>query len=265
MQIGDLDAAEQAHKDAMRLGPDYFYVRYSLGQLYQRANRSDEARKLYLEASLLAPGRAEPLNGLGSLELMHNRPTKAERLFREALTKPDQLPSATLTARHNLALVLERRRTTAPEALQMFQANGAYLPSRLELAAWYVKDARKKQWKDADANQAAIEAYEGVLYLAPDHIAARKDFAAVLESSKQPELAVVEYDRVLALTPADGAALERKIELLTALNRRAEACRAIESASGKPGTPARDNPRRNKASRSKWDKWEQACSSETRQ
>ncbi|MEO8218931.1 MAG: tetratricopeptide repeat protein, partial [Acidobacteriota bacterium] len=53
--------------------------------IYRSENRLDEAEKAYLEAIKIAPSYADPLNGLGVLEVQRNRPAQAIRFFDRAL------------------------------------------------------------------------------------------------------------------------------------------------------------------------------------
>ena len=87
----------------MRLTPQYSYLPYNLGLVYQRVNRRKDAETAYRKASMLAPDSAEPYNALGTLKASEGKRTEAEQLYRQALQKNANL----LPARHNLALLLD--------------------------------------------------------------------------------------------------------------------------------------------------------------
>ncbi len=84
----------------MKITPQYSYLPYNLGLVYQRLNLRREAEASYRKAAMLAPDSAEPLNALGSLKASEGKSAEAEKFYREALTKnpPNSLrwPPATI-------------------------------------------------------------------------------------------------------------------------------------------------------------------------
>ncbi len=91
----------------MKITPNFGYLPYNLGLIYQRLNRRKEAEEAYRKSSALSPASAEPLNALGTLKAAEGKTAEAEKLYRAALEKnPNLLP-----ARHNLACsaVFEQR------------------------------------------------------------------------------------------------------------------------------------------------------------
>lgn len=197
MQTGDYERAAADLRAAMSLAPDYFYLPYGLGLLYQRINKLEEARESYRRAAVLAPERAEPLNGLGSVDMLRGRWKEAERQFRAALALREQLPLAAKAARHNLGLVLMRRRGTRGEAVDLWRENGDYAPSKIQLAEAAWRAAEESRFQDARLNRGAIEAHEQALKL-----------------TRRPDLAM----------------LERSGNLYLANQQWAEACQALDSA-----------------------------------
>jgi Flp pilus assembly protein TadD len=77
-------------------------IRDSLGQ-------HDQARGLYKQALVLAPGEPQILNNYGMSYVLTNELGEAERILREAAASP----KATLKVRENLALVLKLQGKTA--------------------------------------------------------------------------------------------------------------------------------------------------------
>src|SRR5581483_7647734 len=97
------NSAIRAYQQAIRLAPEYSYLPYNLGLVYQRINRRKDAEAAYRKASMLAPNSAEPYNALGTLKASEGKRSEAEQLYRQALGENPNL----LAARHNLALLLD--------------------------------------------------------------------------------------------------------------------------------------------------------------
>ena len=72
------------------------------GGILDSIGKHDDARKLYQQALVLAPGEPQILNNLGLSYVLTNELDKAEEVLREAAASP----KATLKIRQNLALVL---------------------------------------------------------------------------------------------------------------------------------------------------------------
>lgn len=79
------------------------------GGILDSLNRHDEARALYQQALVLAPGEPQILNNLALSYTLTNDLDDAERLLRQAVASP----KATLKMRQNLALVLRLEGKTA--------------------------------------------------------------------------------------------------------------------------------------------------------
>ena len=141
--------------------PEYSYLPYNLGLVYQRLNRRKDAEAAYRKASMLAPNSAEPYNALGTLKASEGKRGEAEQLYREALGKNPKL----LAARHNLALLLGAQKGHEQEAIDLFRENlrldADYMPSRLSLAETLAADGD---------SAGAIGEYRRVIQAKPDYL-----------------------------------------------------------------------------------------------
>jgi tetratricopeptide (TPR) repeat protein len=211
MQIGDYAGAEADLRAAIDLAPTYFYLPYGLGLLYQRMNRIEEARASYRHSAALAPRRAEPLNGLGSLDLLQGKWKSAESSFRAALVLPDQLPLATKAARHNLGIVLARKRDTRSEALDLWKQNGDYSPSKVRLADASWQAVNQGRPATQEAVRQALAAHEEAVKLSPrPDLNTLERVGALYLMNQQWDRACQSLDSALAISP--DAKTRRRLE-----------------------------------------------------
>jgi tetratricopeptide (TPR) repeat protein len=222
-QAGNYELAVAAYRAAQERAPDYFYLPYNLGLLFQRMNRFDDAEAEYKiavqNANRVPPGRSEPLIALGLLKATQRKWSDAERYYRQAL----DIPAAELTrrtARHNLALLLARKSATWPEAERLWNENGAYVPSRLALAQAYSAKGRTAE---------AIAKYRDVLSELPDHLSARIELATELEKSGDREAAASELREALSQQPRNALLVKRLAATLSSSGRRTEALALLSS------------------------------------
>ena len=161
---GNYEEAIRAYRRAMKLAPKYSYLPYNLGLLYQRMNRRRDAEAQYRSAIAITPDRSEPYNALGYLKASTGKRAEAESLYRTAIQKD----AGSLSARHNLAVLLAEEPARTGEAIQLWQANLAkdpeYLPSILSLARALARTGD---------TTGAIRQFESALRLRPDYTAAR--------------------------------------------------------------------------------------------
>src|SRR6202040_85396 len=102
VETGDYNSAIRVYQQAIRLTPEYSYLPYNLGLVYQRLNRRKDADAAYKKAMSLAPDSADPLNALGTLRASEGKSAEAEKLYRQSLEKNPKL----LAARQNLGVLL---------------------------------------------------------------------------------------------------------------------------------------------------------------
>ncbi|MEO8659588.1 MAG: tetratricopeptide repeat protein [Bryobacteraceae bacterium] len=211
MQTGDYAGAEADLRAAMDLAPGYFYLPYGLGLLYQRMNRLDEARASYRHSATLAPRRAEPLNGLGSLDMLQGKWKSAESSFKAALALPDQLPLAAKSARHNLGIVLARKRDTRSEALDFWKQNGDYAPSKVSLADASWQAVNQGRPGNQEAIRQALAAHEEAIKLSPrPDVTTLERIGVLYLMNEQWDHACQSLDSALAISP--DAKTRRRLE-----------------------------------------------------
>jgi tetratricopeptide (TPR) repeat protein len=218
---GNYQEAIRTYQRAMKLAPQYSYLSYNLGLLYQRMNRSRDAEAAYRKAIALTPDRSEPYNALGYLKASAGRREEAERLYRTALDKEP----GSLSARHNLAVLLAEQPARAAEGVQLWQANLSkdpeYLPSILSLARALAR---------AGDMAGAIRQFEAAVRLRPDYIAARIALAELYGKMNQPEAALRELNEALKRQPQSWQVHEAIGDIEAARGRRKEAGAAYQSA-----------------------------------
>jgi len=192
MQQGRYEPAILAYRKAMQLAPAYSYLPYNLGLIYQKTNQRREAEDSYLEAKRLADlrasqsaqpelaeayaeRRAAPRIALALLEADDNHDVAA-RDYNDALTTLAAYPTNKnlLIARHDLALLLARRKENWTKAEELLAENMAagYVPSQQRMAEWLVERGKPAQ---------AVPYFEALLAAKPEYTAARLGLAEQLD------------------------------------------------------------------------------------
>jgi tetratricopeptide (TPR) repeat protein len=212
IQMGNYELAIAAYRDAIRLAPQYSYLPYNLGLVFQKTNRGGEAEDAYRNAIAIADTRAAQLNdsglkeafaeraatpriALGLLKASQKRDLAAEKHYKDALDllAPFGGNRNVLIASHNLALLLTGKKDRWRDAETMLRKNveKRYVPSQQAMAEWLVHRG--------DFAEAA-KIYESLLAELPDFTAARLSLAGVLEKlgddkgQRQNLLLAYQYD-----------------------------------------------------------------------
>ncbi len=205
---GDYDGAIQLYQFAMSIAPRYSYLPYNLGLLYERLGDFSNASVWFEKARVVLetygrhavgpwPERARVYNALGTVARSEGRNARARELFQKALADDPN----DVNARHNLALLLARRREFG-EADALWKANiqaADFLPSRIAYAA---------SLADRGEPKAAIVQYEEIVAGKPEYVGAREALAKLYLEQKQVDRALPEIDRGLKRSPSNAALLE---------------------------------------------------------
>ncbi len=230
-QTGAYPAAVAEYRKAIELAPQYSYLHYNLGLVFQKIHRTREAEREYLQARSLAEDRAAPLIALGVLNAGRGRGREAERYYRAVLAllekSPD--PANLLNARHNLAVLLARKRKGFAEAERLWGANiqANYLPSRISYAEALLSPPAKDR---PDRIATAIAQYRAVVQANPGQIAIRLTLAEQLAVNGQLEDAALELMEAQCRRPRDPLIYERLGGIQERMQRPEEACRSYELA-----------------------------------
>jgi tetratricopeptide (TPR) repeat protein len=228
-ETGDYSGAVRAYQDAMKLAPSYSYLPYNLGLLYQRINRKKEAATAYRKAISLSPDSPEAYNALGALEADQRRDAEAEALYRSALSKQ----AGFLPARHNLAILIARKKGREAEAVSMLELNLAaspdHLPSRLALAEVLVQQGKRDE---------AARQYEALLARRAGYPAARVRLAGLLLESGEVDQAILQLNEALRLQPNFADAFEILGDAERKRNREEAARAAYQRAADLATDPA---------------------------
>ena len=223
METGDTRNAIKAYQDAIRLTPQYSYLPYNLGLVYQRLNRRKDAEASYKKALMLAPNSAEPLNALGTLRASEGKRADAEQYYRQALMRNTNL----LPARHNLALLLATDKTRQTEAVSLLRENLAPV-SRLPMPS--TAEYMAETLAATGDNQGAIAEYRKVLADKPGYIAARLALARLLAKTGDNDGALKELQQAAGADTQNPDILEQMGDLQAARGQKTEAQAAYDQA-----------------------------------
>jgi tetratricopeptide (TPR) repeat protein len=193
----------------MSIAPRYSYLPYNLGLLYERLGDFENASLWFEKARQVQevygrhsggswPERARVWNALGTVARSEGKEARAMELFQKALADD---PSD-LNARHNLALLLAKRREFS-KADVLWQANiqasRDFLPSRIAFAG---------SLADRGEPRAAIHQYEQIVADKPEYVGAREALAKLYLAQGLAGRAMVEIDSALTRSASNAALLE---------------------------------------------------------
>jgi tetratricopeptide (TPR) repeat protein len=193
IEMGRFESAIDNYRHAMEIAPDYPYLPYNLGLLYQRLNRNADAQRYYEQALKTAEqGRTSGVlfhvdgrrpedalihNALGTLAATRPNERAAEKEYRHALAD-DPLNKS---VRYNLAVLLTSDDKVSAEAEALWCRNldvdPHHLTTRLAYARYLAATARLSE---------AIQQFRLALNDAPDAPALRRDLAAALLATHNP-------------------------------------------------------------------------------
>ena len=206
---GNYDGAIRSYQYAMTIAPRYSYLPYNLGLLYQRLGDFENARLWYQKAQQVLekyskpvnnrwPERARTWNALGTIAREEKRDSKAEELFRKALSDDPDDPYS----RHNLALVLARRGNFA-EADPLWRKNTTFVASQVAMA-----DSLAQRGQTAEATQE----YLAVIAAKPEYVAAREALAKLYLHQNDPRSAIEQLDAAMSRSGQVPALLELRAD-----------------------------------------------------
>jgi tetratricopeptide (TPR) repeat protein len=92
-------AAIKSYHRGIEVAPQYFYLPYNLGALYQGLNRLRETEAQYRKAANVDAANGEPYNALGTIRAIQGKVPATGRFFEESL----RLDPTSELARRNLA------------------------------------------------------------------------------------------------------------------------------------------------------------------
>ncbi|MHC4946691.1 MAG: tetratricopeptide repeat protein [Planctomycetota bacterium] len=170
---GRHDEALAHLRTAVAQSPRFFRARFNLGNaLFQRGDY-EAAIEQYRVAAEITPRNVQPLIMIGNARSNQGRLDEAEQAFRAAVARPDAAPADRAKASTNLGNTLIGLRRTG-EALAAYRA-------ATEIDATYVTGWHRRAWLSAQAGELdeAVDAYETVLRLKPDHAEARQELEAL--------------------------------------------------------------------------------------
>jgi Flp pilus assembly protein TadD len=190
--LGQLEDAEAAYREAIRLGDDAAPAAWSnLGNLLKQQGRLEAAEAAYRAALGLRPRFAEALTNLGNLLAERGRGEEAEACCREAIRLRPDLPEPY----NNLANLLR--------PLGQLEEAEAACREALRLRPRYVSALNNlgNALRDQSRFEEAERCYRDVIASQPDHVESLNNLGTLLYDQGQPAAAEAQFRAALALRP----------------------------------------------------------------
>jgi len=222
--IGDLSAAEENYRAALRLAPGSQALLLGLAMLLNQTARPAEAERLLRTAAENTarppPWRAKLARNLGLSLDLQARPQEAVDALRQALA----LDAANLETHRELNALLYRL-GRAEEFLTSYDDAAARLPPSQADARGALLLQKADFLVHAERFEEARECFAQLARMAPGSAGPQNGLAVAYAGLGQLDAAIAAYERSLALQPADWAT---KVHLAAVLLQAGEARRALK-------------------------------------
>ena len=199
-QGGNYAEAIRTYELAKSLTPQYSYLPYGLGLIYRQTNQLKLAEREFRLAMTKADWRAEPWTALGQLKTQQGHFREAEEFFLGAEKRAAPGSLSARTATHNYALMLASD-GRFDKAVELWTANGNYLPSLFAMAEAYSEKGEHR--KSADS-------YKRILSILEKHLSARLALANELAALGEKRAAADALETALQWH-SDSVLLQRKL------------------------------------------------------
>jgi tetratricopeptide (TPR) repeat protein len=227
LEAGDAVLAEAKFREAITLDPTMPEPRLALAATLRRQNRIEDAIRALEEAATAIPTNIQILDTLAfeHLELKRFEPalSAADRALSIAANDAEALRN-----RYDALVGLDRQEDAEAALDAIAEKNPSPETARLLYNAGATA-SNAKQFERARHRLAQALAIDPKLYQA--HAA----LAEIAIGEKDFEGALAELDKTLAISPRNFKAFERKIEVLRALGREADAAAAEEQLKAQRG------------------------------
>lgn len=229
--IKDRPAAVQAWERVLQLSPQYLPALRALGRLYGQDGKWDALVRMYRAEAEISPSTAQAASLVQKVGELYEQKLKnideAVIAYREVLTlAPEHVPALRSLAR------IYRARGEWESLIEILRAEAANRSDPTERANAIFQSAAI--WEDQlNRPDAAIEAYEEVLRLAPNHTTALQQLERMLTTRDDVKELIVLLDRQTQVgTDASRVAAWLKLARLYVdrLNEPARAASCCESA-----------------------------------
>jgi tetratricopeptide (TPR) repeat protein len=231
--MGRLEEARPQWERAVELAPDYLPARVRLGEVLFKTNQAEAAAQVYAAALAAAPEDPYALLGLARCELQLGRMTAArERLQQVVAARPEFGAGWNL-----LATIYERLGNVEGAAAAQERAQGLRrfreMPDPwLDELLHECFDVYRLRVAAGAANAAgvpgdAVPWLERAARLAPENAAVHRDFGDVHVALRDFAAARADFEKAMALAPADEGAYIRLAALATTTGDAGRAARAL--------------------------------------
>ena len=203
---GDLSAAEDFYKRALRHDPMHLDANYLLGTLYAERKDLGKALKFLNQAADINPRSHLILNNLGNIHKLSGQTDKAIACYRRALELQPNMPEVL----HNLGNIYKNRDQLS-EAESCYQRAVTLKPDFVEACCnlGAVQSSQKKY-------QEAIANFRKVLELSPGFKAAHEGLGICYAELGEREQAIEHFKRYLELDPTDSSEVKLRLARLNA-------------------------------------------------
>ena len=191
MDKGNVDAAMDCYKQAIKLNPNYADSYNNIGNLFAIKGNLEAATDFYKQAIKINPNFAAAYNNLGLSLMKQGAPELAVNSYKQAIKiKPNHAD-----AYNNIGNVL-RRQGDAKSALasykKVLKINPAHAGAHNNIGLAYVDEG------DAVA---AINSYKEAINIDPNYAEAHSNMGMALRIEGELEAAIISYKQAIHLNP----------------------------------------------------------------
>ena len=218
-QQGDLSAAENIYRAALKAFPQHADILNLLGTLCSQDGRASEGIGYLEQALKFQPQHPHYLLNLGQAQVQAGLLEQAQLNFKKILSMQENSPQA----HFNLANVLKQTGQLAA-ALQHYEHALALMPGN---ASYHYNYGNALQ--AAGRYRTAIDAYEKALSINPNNAQAHNNLGIVLKEWDRYDEALVHYKKALELKPDFADAQHNLFQMYESQDLREQALQCMDA------------------------------------
>jgi tetratricopeptide (TPR) repeat protein len=171
LELGEADAAIAALQRALKLDPDHVAAQINLSAALLQAGAIEPAKAAYHRAIEMDPEEPRSHHALALIYAQHGSPGESLQYFQRALQLRHNFPDAHNNFATTLALLGEFEKAEKHYRLAVSQ-DSDYVMAQVNLASFLARQGR---------NQEAVQEFQKVLRIAPEHKGATQALAHLKE------------------------------------------------------------------------------------